>query len=217
VRDALREALGTNGSSWWTSCTSWKLVLGPQPPGRGPWRRRTQRIDSRCCSGVSFARPSRGGSTRSSCSSMICNGWNAADARLLEHLVTHSEVPEIYCWSAPSGTTRSVPRTPSCARWRRFAMPARGWHEIVLAPLGLDDAGAARRDASACEPERALPLAQLVHEKRRQSVLPIQFFTGAGRRGTVAFNPVARAWQWDIDRSAPRATPTTWWSSWRRS
>ena len=73
--------------------------------------------------------------------------------------------------------------------------------EIVLAPLGLDDVGRLVADALHCEPERARPLAQLVHEKTGGNpFFAIQFFTALAEEGLLAFDPVAPAWQWDIDR-----------------
>ena len=74
-------------------------------------------------------------------------------------------------------------------------------HEIVLAPLGLDDIGRLVADALHCEPERARPLAQLVQEKTGGNpFFAIQFFTALAEEGLLAFDPVAPAWQWDMDR-----------------
>src|SRR5258708_3344972 len=74
-------------------------------------------------------------------------------------------------------------------------------HEIVLAPLGLDDVGQLVADALHCQPERAMPLAQLVHEKTGGNpFFAIQFFTALAEEGLIAFDPVRRAWQWDMDR-----------------
>ena len=73
--------------------------------------------------------------------------------------------------------------------------------EIVLAPLGLDDVGRLVADALHCEPERARPLAQLVQEKTGGNpFFAIQFFTALADEGLLAFDPVAPAWQWDMDR-----------------
>src|SRR5260370_15846353 len=80
--------------------------------------------------------------------------------------------------------------------------------EIALAPLGLDDVGELVADALHCEPERALPLAQLVHQKTGGNpFFAIQFFTALADEGLLAFDPVALAWQWDLDRI--RATSYT--------
>ena len=73
--------------------------------------------------------------------------------------------------------------------------------EIVLAPLGLDDVVRLVADALHCVPERALPLAQLVQEKTGGNpFFAIQFFIALAEEGLLAFDPVAAAWQWNIDR-----------------
>jgi PAS domain S-box-containing protein len=74
-------------------------------------------------------------------------------------------------------------------------------HEIVLAPLRLDDVGWLVADALRCEPERARPLAQLVQEKTGGNpFFAIQFFTALAEERLLAFDPAAPAWQWDISR-----------------
>ena len=71
----------------------------------------------------------------------------------------------------------------------------------MLAPLRLDDVGQLVADALHCEPERAQPLAQLVYEKTGGNpFFAIQFLTALAEEGLIAFDPVARAWQWDIGR-----------------
>ena len=73
--------------------------------------------------------------------------------------------------------------------------------EIVLASLGLDDVGRLLADTLHCEPERVRPLLQLVQEKTGGNpFFAIQFFKALAEEGLLAFDPVARAWQWDIDR-----------------
>ena len=78
--------------------------------------------------------------------------------------------------------------------------------EIVLTPLGLDDIGRLVTDALHCQPEHARPLAQLVHEKTSGNpFFAIQFLTALNEDGLLAFDPVAPAWQWDIDRIRARS------------
>src|SRR5207237_7777140 len=79
-------------------------------------------------------------------------------------------------------------------------------HEIVLAPLGLGDVDRLISDALHCVPERALPLAQLVHEKTGGNpFFAIQFFTALAEERLLAFDPVTRAWQWHMDRIRARS------------
>src|SRR5713101_6758538 len=74
-------------------------------------------------------------------------------------------------------------------------------HEIELKPLALADVGQLIADALHCEPERAQPLAQLVDEKTGGNpFFAIQFFTALAEEGLLAFDSVATAWQWDMDR-----------------
>jgi PAS domain S-box-containing protein len=72
--------------------------------------------------------------------------------------------------------------------------------EIVLLPLRLDDVGALVSDALHSEPERVRPLAQLVQEKTGGNpFFAIQFFTALAEERLLAFDPVTRAWQWDMN------------------
>jgi PAS domain S-box-containing protein len=74
-------------------------------------------------------------------------------------------------------------------------------HEIVLAPLELDDVGRLIADALHCEPGRARPLAELVHERTGGNpFFTIQFFMELAEERLLAFDPATRAWQWNIDR-----------------
>src|ERR1700726_4142358 len=52
-----------------------------------------------------------------------------------------------------------------------------------------------------CEPEHVRALAQLVREKTGGNpFFAIQFFTALTEERLLAFDPVTRAWQWNIDR-----------------
>ena len=142
-------------------------------------RRKRHRTVSRWCSGASSAY-SRGRSTRSRCSSTICNGWMRQRSSS-SSIWSRTRRCGICCWSAPTGTTRSAPRTRLCGRSRRSARPDARVQEIVLAPLGINDIGQLVADAMHCGPERALPLAAAgAREDRRQSVLRDPVFHGAG-------------------------------------
>jgi PAS domain S-box-containing protein len=73
--------------------------------------------------------------------------------------------------------------------------------KIMLAPLELDDLGALVSDALHCELERVRPLAELVHEKTDGNpFFAIHFVTTLVDEGLLWFDPVARAWHWNIDR-----------------
>ena len=59
--------------------------------------------------------------------------------------------------------------------------------EIALAPLAREDLGQLIADALRCEPERAAPLAQLVHEKTAGNpFFAIQFLHALAEEGLLA-------------------------------
>ena len=125
---------------------------------------------------------------------------DAATLDLLEHLVTHSEVRHLLLVGAYRDNEVS-PSHPLLRTLEAIRKAGARVQEIVLAPLGLDDVGQLVADALHCEPERARPLAQLVQEKTGGNpFFAIQFFTALAEEGLLAFDPVTRAWQWDIDR-----------------
>jgi len=114
--------------------------------------------------------------------------------------VTHSEVRHLLL----VGAYRDNEVSPSHPLLRTLNATRKGGarvQEIVLAPLGLDDVGQLIADAMHCEPERVRALAQLVQEKTGGNpFFAIQFFTALAEERLLAFDPVTRAWQWNIDR-----------------
>jgi PAS domain S-box-containing protein len=125
---------------------------------------------------------------------------DAATLDLLEHLVTHPEVRHLQLIGAyrdnEVGSSHPLRRTLEEIRKADGRV-----HEIVLAPLELDDVGQLIADALHYEPERARPLAELVQEKTGANpFFAIQFFTALAEEGLLAFDPVTRAWQWDMNR-----------------
>ena len=125
---------------------------------------------------------------------------DAATLDLLERVVTDLEIRHVLLVGAyrdnEVGPSHPLMRTLEALRKAGAQV-----QEIVLAPLGLDDVGALVSDAVHCEPERAGPLVQLVHEKTGGNpFFAIQFFTALAEEGLLAFDAVARAWQWDIHR-----------------
>jgi predicted ATPase/signal transduction histidine kinase len=74
-------------------------------------------------------------------------------------------------------------------------------HEIVLAPLGLDDVSRLISDALDCKSNSAQALAQLVQEKTGGNpFFVIQFLTALAEDELLTFDSLMRAWQWDIKR-----------------
>src|SRR6202035_3026423 len=119
---------------------------------------------------------------------------DAATLDLLEHLVTQSEVQHLLLVGAyrdnEVGPSHPLRRTLEEIRKADVRV-----HEIVLAPLELDDIGQLIADALHRDPERARPLAELVQEKTDANPLfAIQFFTALSEERLLAFDPITRAW-----------------------
>jgi PAS domain S-box-containing protein len=125
---------------------------------------------------------------------------DTATLDLLEHLVTHAEVRHLLLVGAyrDNEVSSSHPLMCTLAAIRKAGARV---HEIELTPLGLDDVRQLLADALHCEPERVRPLAQLVQERTGGNpFFAIQFFTALAEEGLLAFDSVAAAWGWDIDR-----------------
>src|SRR6202521_3461059 len=125
---------------------------------------------------------------------------DAATLDLLEHLVTHSEVRHLLLVGAYRDNEVS-PSHPLLRKLGAIRKAGARVQQIVLAPLGLDDIGQLVADAMHCEPERVRHLAQLVQEKTGGNpFFAVQFFTALAEEGLLSFDPVTRAWQWNMDR-----------------
>ncbi|MEA3132701.1 MAG: hypothetical protein QOG17_547, partial [Gammaproteobacteria bacterium] len=197
-QDCLSEALGPNGQLMVNLVPELELVIGKQPPVSDlpsqDAQNRFQMVFRRFL-GV-FARKEH---------PLVLflddlQWLDAATLDLLEHLVTHSEVRHLLLIGAyrdnELGPSHPLLRTLEAIR----AAEARV-HEIVLAALELDDVGRFIADTLHCEPKRARPLAELVQEKTGGNpFFATQFFIAVADEGLLAFDPVASAWQWNIDR-----------------
>jgi predicted ATPase len=125
---------------------------------------------------------------------------DTATLDLLEHLVTHSEVRHLLLVGAYRDNEIS-PSHPLLRTLEAIRAVDASVHEIVLAPLGIDDVGQLIADAMHCQPERVRALAQLVREKTGGNpFFAIQFFTALAEEGLLAFDLVGSAWQWNMDR-----------------
>ena len=200
---SLSEALGPNGQLIVNLIPELELMIGKQPPVADlppqDARNRFQMVFRRFL-GV-FARKEHP-------LALFLDDlqWlDAATLDLLEHLVTHPEVRHLLLVGAyrdnEVGPAHPLIRTLEAIRDAGARV-----EEIVLTPLGLDDIGRLVTDALHCEPEHARPLAQLVHEKTSGNpFFAIQFLTALNEDGLLAFDPVAPAWRWDIDRIRARS------------
>ena len=197
-RAALVEAVGANGQLIVTLIPEVEYLIGKQPPVPDlppqDAQRRFQMV---------FRRFVRVFARREHPLALFLDDlqWlDMATLDLLEHLVTHSEVRHLLLVGAyrdnEVGPTHPLVRTLAAIRKADARV-----QEIVLAPLGLDDVGRLASDALHCKREDAQPLAQLVHQKTGGNpFFAIQFFTALAEEGLLAFEPVTRAWQWDMNR-----------------
>jgi serine/threonine protein kinase len=197
-RNAFRQALGTNGLLIVDLVPELRLIIGEQPPvpvlPPQDAQRRFQLAFRRFLS--VFARPEHP-------LALFLDDlqWlDAATLDLLEHLVTHSEVRHLLLLGAYRDNEVG-PAHPLLRTLEAIRNAGAHVHQIVLAPLGLNDVGRLVADALHCKPNRSRPLAQLVHEKTGGNpFFAIQFFTALAEEGLLAFDPIAAAWQWDISR-----------------
>jgi PAS domain S-box-containing protein len=197
-RSALLDALGPNGQLMVNLIPELALIIGEQSPvPELPPQDRQNRFQLvfRRFLGV-FARPEQP-------LALFLDDlqWlDAATLDLLEHLVTHSEVRHLLLVGAYRDNEVS-PSHPLLRTLEAIRKAGARVQEIVLAPLGLADVGQLVADAIHCEPERVRPLAQLLQEKTGGNpFFTIQFLTALAEEGLLAFDPVTRAWQWNMER-----------------
>jgi predicted ATPase len=197
-RESLSEALGPNGQLIVSLVPELELVIGEQRPVADlppqDAKNRFQMVFRRFV-GV-FARKEHP-------LALFLDDlqWlDAATLDFIEHLATQSEVQHLLL----VGAYRDKEVDPSHPFRRTLEEISKAdvrVHEIELAPLGFGDVGRLIADALHSEPERARPLAELVHEKTGGNpFFAIQFFVALADEGLLTFDPAASAWQWSMDR-----------------
>lgn len=73
--------------------------------------------------------------------------------------------------------------------------------EIALVPLKVGEIAQLLADTLRTEPERTVPLAELVHEKTAGNpFFTIQFIAELGEEGLLVMDPSTCAWRWDVAR-----------------
>jgi predicted ATPase len=197
-RDALVEALGPNGPLIIDLVPELTLIIGDQAPvpelPPQDARRRFQVVFRRFI-GV-FARPEHP-------LALFLDDlqWlDAATLDLLEDLLTPPGVPYLMLIGAyrDNEVTAAHPLTRTLEAIRNAGASVR---EVALANLASEDVAALMADAFRCEPERADPLARLVHEKTAGNpFFTIQFISSLAEEGMLTFDHDAARWSWDLDR-----------------
>ena len=196
-RDDLREALDPNGLLMVELVPELKHIIGEQPPvpelppqdAQG----RFQLVFRRFI-GV-FARPEHP-------LALFLDDlqWlDAATLDLLEDLLIHPELRHLLLIGAYRDNEVSAAH-PLMRKLDAIRQGGAELHEIVLLPLNRDDIAQLLEDSLRCTPERAGPLAQLVHEKTSGNpFFVIQFIAMLADMGLLAFDYGEGRWSWDLD------------------
>jgi PAS domain S-box-containing protein len=197
-RDALLQAVGPNGQLIVNLIPEVEFIIGKQPPVPDLPPQEAQnrfKMVFRRFLGA-FARPEHP-------LALFLDDlqWlDPATLELLEHLISDPDVRHVLLVGAYRDNEVS-PSHPLMRTLGAIRKAGARMREIVLAPLRLDDVSRLVADALRCEWDAARPLAQLVHEKTGGNpFFTIQFLTVLTDEGLLAFDPVTRAWQWDMDR-----------------
>ena len=196
-RDAFLEALEPNARLMTDLIPELKLIIGDQPVAElEPQQAQSRfRLVFRRFIGV-FAQPDHP-------LALFLDDlqWlDAATLDLLGDLLTQSEVRRLMLIGAyrDNEVDATHPLTRKLDAIRQAGAQVQ---EIRLAPLARKHLGQLIADALHCEPERAAPLAQLVHEKTAGNpFFVVQFFYALAEEGLLRFDHDAACWSWDLDR-----------------
>ncbi|HTX54615.1 MAG TPA: AAA family ATPase, partial [Candidatus Baltobacteraceae bacterium] len=197
-RDTLREALGPNGRLMTGLVPELKLIIGDQPPAPELPSQEVQRrfqLVLRRFLGV-FARPEHP-------LVLFLDDLQWLDASMLdliEHLLIQPGVRHLLLIGAyrDNEVDAAHPLMRKLAAIREAGAPVQ---EIVLGSLSREDVGQLIADALHCPPERAEPLAQLVHDKTAGNpFFVIQFLRALAEEGLLTFEHDQARWCWDLDR-----------------
>jgi PAS domain S-box-containing protein len=197
-REAFREGLGPNGQLIMDLVPDLKLIIGEQPPVPDlepqDAQRRFQLVFTRFIS--VFARPEHP-------LALFLDDlqWlSTATLDLLENLLTRSDLR--YLMVIGAYRDNEVDATHPLAR-KLEAIKNAGARieEITLAPLASEHLAQLIADALRCEPERVVPLAQLVYEKSGGNpFFALQFMSALAEERLLTFDHDAARWSWDLKR-----------------
>jgi PAS domain S-box-containing protein len=197
-RTALLEALGPNGRLMIDLVPELKLIIADQPPVPDlppqDARRRFQLVFRRFI-GV-FARLEHP-------LALFLDDlqWlDAATLDLLEDLLTPPGAQHLMLIGAYRDNEVTAAH-PLMRKLEAIRSAGANVQEITLAPLAGEDVRQFIADALRCEPERAAPLAKLVHEKTGGNpFFLVQFLHTLAEEGWLAFDHEKGRWSWDLNR-----------------
>ena len=196
-RDAIREALGPNGQLMVDLVPELKLIIGEQPPvPELPSQDAQSRFQ------LVFRR-FIGAFTRQQPLALFLDDlqWlDAATLDLMADLLTHPDVKDLML----IGAYRDNEVSPTHLLMRKLqAMRQAGAtvHDIVLAPLTLEDLEELIADSLHCGRRGAAPLAGLVAEKTTGNpFFAIQFLSALAEESLLTFDYGQGQWSWDLNR-----------------
>jgi PAS domain S-box-containing protein len=197
-RDALQRALGPNGLLIVDLVPELKLIIGEQPPVPAlppqDAQRRFQLVFRRFI-GV-FARPEHP-------LALFLDDlqWlDAATLDLLEDLLTEPDVRHLMLIGAYRDNEVDSTQ-PLMRKLEAICKAGAAVQEIVLAPLARADLEQLIGDSLRCEPERAVSLARLLHEKTGGNpFFAIQFISSLAEEGLLNFDHRQARWTWDLEQ-----------------
>ena len=201
-RDAFREALGTNGLLMLDLVPQLKLIIGEQPPVPDlppqDAQHRFQLVFRRFI--AVFARPEHP-------LALFLDDlqWlDAATLDLLEDLLTQPNVRHLILLGAYRDNEVD-PSHPLMRKLEAIRKAGAMVQEIVLAPLAREKLEQLLGDALHCEPERAVALAHLLHEKTGGNpFFALQFLASLAEEGLLTFDHANAQWRWDLNRIRTR-------------
>ena len=197
-RNALREALDPNASLIVELVPELKHIIGEQPPvpelPPQEAQRRFHLVFGRFI-GV-FARPEHP-------LALFLDDlqWlDAATLDLLEHLLIRSELQHLLLIGAYRDNEVDATH-PLIRKLHAIRQAGAALQDIVLTPLGRNDLCQLLTDSLRCEPDRAIPLAELIREKTTGNpFFAIQFISALAEEGLLTFDYGEGGWVWDLHR-----------------
>jgi predicted ATPase/signal transduction histidine kinase/DNA-binding response OmpR family regulator len=194
----LREALGGHGQLIAHLIPEIEHILGPQPPvaelPSADTKKRFQRVFRRFI-GV-FARPEHP-------LALFLDDlqWlDTATLELLEDLVSATDVSNLLLIGAYRDNEVDAAH-PLVRTIRAIRGAGAKAHDIVLAPLTIDDITALVADALHSDHPAARPLAELLYEKTGGNpFFAIQFLAMLAEAGLLVFSRKTAVWTWDVER-----------------
>jgi PAS domain S-box-containing protein len=197
-RDALETALGPNGQLIVNLVPEVEFLIGKQPPAPDlppqDAQRRFQLVFRRFLS--AFARPEHP-------LALFLDDlqWlDEATLDLIGDLLTQPDLKNLLLIGAyrDNEVDSSHPMIRKLDAIRKAGAAVQ---ELFLGPLTREHLQQLTADALHCEPDRAGPLAQLIHDKTAGNpFFAIHFITSLAEEGLLAFDHGEGRWSWDLNR-----------------